>query len=515
MSSDASHDRAAGVRRSGEEPPPVGAGRTRGDLPATSKPPKAVRTFVFEVTAGRSAGVGDASDGSRLHMDPPVISPVDARALLAPGPPEERDTRDRTPSASWSLPASGSAVDVGGDADEPANEHIIHTGDLPTATRSKRPGARHRRTRLAALPKHPQENTPQAKPARRWSAWSASLVVHGALVALLSLVTITQISPREVMDLVFAPPVTDEIELPDSPEAQSQPDDNAAEGAFAELASASAGEVVDPGAPTLGMAEGAGLVGDLTDDVALVGGGGGGTETGPPGGLGGAGGLFGDGTGGLAEFGSGLGAEATAKFFGTKIEGRRIVFVLDNSGSMQGGRLETVIAELLRTLDALTDKQEFYIIFYSDAAYPLFYPDPAQDYLRPTDRNKGRVAEWLDKVELCLGDAVVEALTAAASIEPDTVFLLSDGRIQGDRKMAFLLNANDGAFRIHTVGVGLGNGPTARQNLQDIAQANGGEFRETEIPEEMRQLARQSPRPYHNKNPGPIWGRNVKPWGGR
>lgn len=512
MSSDASHDRAAGVRPARDDSPLDGAGSSRRDQPTPNKPPKAVRNFVFEVNAGRASGVGDASDGSRLHMDPPAISPVDARALLAPVPPAEQDVHDPGPGMT-SIP--GTTENGSTDDDELAGDLTLRVDDVPTAPRAKQTTAAHRRKPATASPKRLRTTSARAKSPRRWSAWSASLVVHGALVALLSLVTITQISPREVMDLVFAPAATDEIELLDPVDPQTPPDADAAEGAFAELASASAGEVVDPGTPTLGMAEGAGLVGDLTDDVALVGGGGGGAENGPPGGLGGAGGLFGEGTGGLAEFGSGLGAEATAKFFGTKIEGRRIVFVLDNSGSMQGGRLETVIAELLRSLDALTDKQEFYIIFYSDAAYPLFYPDPAQDYLRPTDRNKERVAEWLDTVELCLGDAVVDALSAAASIEPDTVFLLSDGRIQGERKMAFLLNANDGAFRIHTVGVGLGDDPTARQNLQDIAQANGGEFRETEIPEEMRQLARQAPRPYHNRDPGPVWGRNVKPWGGR
>ncbi len=482
-----------------------------------SKPPKAVRTFVFEVTAGRAAGVGDASDGSRLQLSPPVISPDAARALLRP-PSDGDEIRDASPAAPWppriSEPA-GNVHDDGEDGVESGGELIIDAADVPTAPvviRSR--GARGRRPHSAPSTRT-TATAPQAKPPRRWSAWSASLAVHGLLVALLSLVTITQISPREVMDLVFAPAASDEIELAEAAVPPSPPDGAAAEGAFAELASASVGEVVDPGTPTLGMAEGAGLVGDLTDDVALIGGGGGGPESGPPGGLGGAGGLFGAGTGGLAEFGSGLGAEATAEFFGTKIEGRRIVFVLDNSGSMQGGRLETVIAELRRSLDALTDKQEFYIIFYSDAAYPLFYPDPAQDYLRPTDRNKERVAAWLDTVELCLGDAVVDALAAAASIEPDTVFLLSDGRIQGERKMAFLLTAGAGQVPIHTVGIGLGGSVAARRNLQEIAAANGGEFRETEIPDEMKQLARKRPRVYHNQLPGAVWGRNVKPRGGR
>ena len=348
---------------------------------------------------------------------------------------------------------------------------------------------------------------------RRLSAWSASFVVHGALTALLSLVTITQMAPRDTMDLVVAPAAAEDLDF-STPEADanSAVDANAAAADFTAVA---AGNVIDPGTATLGMELGAGAMGDLTSEDALVGGGGGGAASGPFGGRGGAGGLFGDGIGGLAEFGTGLGSAPTAQFFGTKIEGRRIVFVLDNSGSMQGGRLETVIAELLRTVDSLKPDQVFYVVFYSDIAYPLFYPDPATDFIRPTDRNKKLLAEWLDSVELCLGDAVVDALKGALSIEPDAIILLSDGRIQGEAKMQFLLSAGRSGVPLHTVGIGLGAGSTARENLQQIAAANGGDFREAEVPVEMRDLARQKPRPYHNDGPGLVWGRGVKARRGR
>jgi hypothetical protein len=214
---------------------------------------------------------------------------------------------------------------------------------------------------------------------------------------------------------------------------------------------------------------------------------------------------------GSGEQGEGLGEAPPAQFFGARIEGRRIVFVLDNSGSMQAGRLETVIAELERSVASLTPDQEFYVVFYSDMVYPLFYPDPVAQYVRPTERNRELLSQWLESVELCLGDVVLDALNAAASIDPDTVILLSDGRIQGERKMAALL-AGGGDFPLHTIGVGLGAGAVvSRRNLADIAAANGGDFREAPVPDEMRELARDNPRPYNSEGPGPIWGRSVKP----
>lgn len=64
----------------------------------------------------------------------------------------------------------------------------------------------------------------------------------------------------------------------------------------------------------------------------------------------------------------------STEFFGTEAVGDRIVFLVDNSGSMKQGRMETTVLELLRSIDAMTKDQSIYIVFYSDEAYPMFYP---------------------------------------------------------------------------------------------------------------------------------------------
>ena len=48
--------------------------------------------------------------------------------------------------------------------------------------------------------------------------------------------------------------------------------------------------------------------------------------------------LLGDGQG-LSSLGEGPGAGATAKFFGTEVEGNRILYMLDNSGGMKKGKV--------------------------------------------------------------------------------------------------------------------------------------------------------------------------------
>lgn len=477
MSTASPHDR---MRREQDGEFTLPAAEHEGEVDA-----RELETFVLEVSAGRPRGVGDAS---------------------APKPVVEGIIDDAMP--------QGVAANIPSSASRHAGSANLPATEFPRARKSLRSSRRRRRDL-------PRVASQEARNSRRLPSWSASVVVHGALALLLSLVTITQVTPRDDMSLVMdSAAASDELPLDslESPPAEIE-DELDVEKLSDDLAEEPLTETIDPGVESVGMAAGDGIVGDLTEEVALLASGEGGTGT-SYGALGGMGELFGEGRGGRGGsggFGSGLGARPREpQFFGAKIEGQRVVFVLDNSGSMQGGRLETVCAELERCVASLDAKQEFYVIFYSDVPYPLFYPTPVDQYVRPTKRTKELLHDWLESVELCLGDSVLDALNAAASIEPDTVLLLSDGRIQGDRKMGALL-AGGGDFPLHTIGIGLGGGAsTSRKNLADIAAANGGEFREAAIPDEMRELARENPRPYNSEGPGQVWGRSVRgAWGRR
>jgi len=223
--------------------------------------------------------------------------------------------------------------------------------------------------------------------------------------------------------------------------------------------------------------------------------------------------LFGDAGTGIATEGEGLGAAATASFFGTKVEGDRIVYVLDNSGGMQRGRLETLIDELLKSIESLMPKQKFYIIFYSDALYPLFYPDAPQNFVRANDRNKKLLRRWLDTVEFCEGNVVDEAIEAALTIRPDVIYLLTDGNLDQTRdqhRMQFLTVGTGQRVPIHTFGMGTGKTKVSAQKLRQVAEANGGTFKAVEVSEEAKARAQEIKRPYREeKNPGPIWGRDL------
>lgn len=228
-------------------------------------------------------------------------------------------------------------------------------------------------------------------------------------------------------------------------------------------------------------------------------------------GLGELSGLFGTHGSGLTEMVP-AGKKLTASFFGAKVEGRRIVYVVDNSGGMRSGELETLVDELMKSVESLTDEQEFYVIFYSDTIYPLFYPQPIQRFIPANERFKMRLRQWLDTVELCLGNSVDQAIQAAASIHPDAVYLLTDGDVNttpDGRKLAALLDARGRRFSIHTFGIGMTESTKAAANLRLVAEANHGTFRTVKVSAEAKEHARQQKRPYHNKEPGKVWGMNV------
>ena len=120
-------------------------------------------------------------------------------------------------------------------------------------------------------------------------------------------------------------------------------------------------------------------------------------------------------------------------FYGAKSTGNRFVFLIDNSPNMNHeGRMLMALDQLLRAVNAMDAKQSFYVVFYSNQAYPLYFPNPAHEMVPATSANKQILRGWLSTVELCDSrpkgaDAIRSALAIARSVRPSTVFFLTDG----------------------------------------------------------------------------------------
>ena len=433
-----------------------------------------------------------------------------AGSSQAPSPPTQRkaltNPRERTTRASGRRSETGKTA-----------------GDVKTASEAKK---RHgSRSRTAVVPRRlPKSLRPQRRRGLVVGPGLVSGIVH--LIALLGLammyVSVEAEPVRVAITLGEAAAVGETTEAaPDEVTLVASDDPQQPDSAMESLAEAIAAEpLADVGTPPaeelfadLQSADGAGVADvasfDPGDLLAEVAGGGLGEAGRKRGGQGGGG----QGSGGAAN-----GAAAT--FFGRAGQGRSVCFICDNSNSYRDGSFHAILDELARAVDSLRPEQSFFVIFSSDAAYPLFHPASA-DALQPaTVENKQKLRAWLGTVEMCSGgQGIHDAVRRAGALGADCVYLLSDGEL-GANVVTRLEAADFGSAVVHTFGVqqrvidrrtGLVDPDRLReqqgrnQNLITIATAHGGTFTSVTVPAAVAALESLRPIP-RNRSRGAVWG---------
>jgi hypothetical protein len=195
-----------------------------------------------------------------------------------------------------------------------------------------------------------------------------------------------------------------------------------------------------------------------------------------------------------------------AKFFESIAAGRKFVFLLDNSNSMINGRFETARAELIKSVEALDPHQMFYVILFSDTAYSLHWPKPAERLVWATTENKKQLAEWANSVELCFGTNAEKAMRRAIEMKPDAIYVLSDGAFMDDPG-GVAAEMSKGSIRINTLGM-LGKKKAAKRGrdaLTKLASDNGGTFTNVKVDADLAAKSRANPIPKHRRR-GEVWG---------
>jgi hypothetical protein len=173
----------------------------------------------------------------------------------------------------------------------------------------------------------------------------------------------------------------------------------------------------------------------------------------------------GDGTGGGGD------PNGQRGFFGIPSHGKSVFYILDSSGSMEEhGKFKLACKELLYSLSQLTSKQKFFVILYSDGAYPM----DADEAVPGTPDQISQVREWLEKVEPNGGTQPLAALKYALGMKPDEIYFLSDGQFDPSLLLE-LKKANPGRrIPIHTID--LMNYQTTGL-MKMISRQSGGKFR--------------------------------------
>lgn len=161
--------------------------------------------------------------------------------------------------------------------------------------------------------------------------------------------------------------------------------------------------------------------------------------------------------GGASESTAAAGEEQGIEFIGASDVGSRFVYVIDKSWSMDNDNaLAAAKTELTRSLQRLTDQQQFQVIFYnSDGVEVMSTRDSRFDLFWGTDSQRLQAANQYQAVQAHGGTDHFPALMRALQFNPDVVFFLTDGKepplSAADR--ASIMRTNRGA-RIHCIEFG-------------------------------------------------------------
>ncbi len=170
----------------------------------------------------------------------------------------------------------------------------------------------------------------------------------------------------------------------------------------------------------------------------------------------------------------------TALYYGLPLYGKRLVFILDNSGSMQGGRLPAAKRELINAVQGLKDEVKFGIVVFSGTVSYW------KRELVPADTaHKIDATKFVERIELGTQTATYDALQASFYFDAEAVYLLTDGAPTAGKVVApmDIINAitRQNYTRresIYTIGIAPGEPESImEQFLRTLAERNFGLYR--------------------------------------
>ncbi len=167
-----------------------------------------------------------------------------------------------------------------------------------------------------------------------------------------------------------------------------------------------------------------------------------------------------------------------ATYYGIPLCAKRVVFVLDTSGSMRGQPLEAAKMALLKTVESLPEAVNFDIVMFDRTAtvwQPRLVP--------ATVPLKQMAAQTVIARGMQVGTASHAALNAAFNLDPEVIYFLSDGE-PTDGQPVQIVEAMSERNRtrritIHTIGVVTqrGGGAGLTFFMKPLAEHNWGVFR--------------------------------------
>lgn len=157
-----------------------------------------------------------------------------------------------------------------------------------------------------------------------------------------------------------------------------------------------------------------------------------------------------------------------AKFFGVTAAGQRFVFLIDASGSMLDGKDVAARRELVASVKRMAPHMELEVIFFTNTMTRLF------GKFQSLEDRRQVISEIESAKPLTGGTPVMPALSEALGMEPDAIFLLTDGVFaEGDISgQTRTLNRNE--IPINTIAF---VNRSMESVLKKVASDSGGDYR--------------------------------------
>ncbi len=344
--------------------------------------------------------------------------------------------------------------------------------------------------------------TPVDAPTRRRSlpAWFASLSVHVTMLVLLATVSLATVEPPPPLEMHFTPAAVEEVQF----------DEVEVEGVVGDVGVPSSParrlpRLIDSGAMAFGGFSGEAEIGTGLEEAAPA--------ARPPWArraaaetlarsaqcLAVAGGR------GTGEFRAGLGRGANREVLRRRDRGPAASSSSSTTpAACRGPPRNRDRRAVHATASTASTTIEDFASSSTATRYPMLSTPLTAMCGRPRRTKSGE--NWLDTVELPRRSSRRRSPTAA-SIDPDTVFLLSDSRIKARTSFAFcsaMASTGDSHLRRRHERQRRG----AEEPAEDRRRQRR-EFSRLEISPEMRDLSRRQLRPYHNETPGPVWATEI------
>ncbi len=173
-------------------------------------------------------------------------------------------------------------------------------------------------------------------------------------------------------------------------------------------------------------------------------------------------------------------AQGVGYYYGLPLYARRMVFVIDISGSMGGPRLAAAQRELTAAVNSLPAESEFALVAFHSAVFVW-----RRELVRATPQAKQEARLFVYQLVAHGRTATYDALDAAFRFDPEAVYLLSDGepnagRVPAPAAILATIGQANRARRISIYSIGIAPGPPGSDMevfMQRLAEQNLGRYR--------------------------------------